>query len=105
MITADFNIYDLVLGMRKQRPSLVQTKEQYELVYRTVKLLFERHLQSVDIGEMTVVSSSTGPDIKTSTWTSNQQIQSTSSKSSSRKEISYLSTKIPHHPRPKMYLS
>ncbi|XP_056895698.1 tyrosine-protein phosphatase non-receptor type 22 isoform X2 [Takifugu flavidus] len=64
MITADFNIYDLVLGMRKQRPSLVQTKEQYELVYRTVKLLFERHLQSVDIGEMTVVSSSTGPDIE-----------------------------------------
>lgn len=26
MITADFNIYDLVLDMRKQRPSLVQTK-------------------------------------------------------------------------------
>uniref|UniRef100_H2S5I3 protein-tyrosine-phosphatase n=1 Tax=Takifugu rubripes TaxID=31033 RepID=H2S5I3_TAKRU len=52
MITADFNIYDLVLGMRKQRPSLVQTKEQYELLYRTAKLLFERHLQSVDIGEV-----------------------------------------------------
>lgn len=26
MITPDFNIYDLVLDMRKQRPSLVQTK-------------------------------------------------------------------------------
>uniref|UniRef100_H3D4J6 protein-tyrosine-phosphatase n=1 Tax=Tetraodon nigroviridis TaxID=99883 RepID=H3D4J6_TETNG len=49
MITPDFNIYDLVQDMRKQRPSLVQTKEQYELVYRTVKLLFERHLQSADI--------------------------------------------------------
>lgn len=45
------------------------------------------------------------PTQKTSTRSSNQQIQSTSSKSSSRKEISYLSTKIPHHPRPKMYLS
>ncbi|XP_022619029.1 tyrosine-protein phosphatase 99A-like isoform X1 [Seriola dumerili] len=48
MITPDFNIYDLVQNMRTQRPSVVQTKEQYELVYRTIKLLFQRHLQSMD---------------------------------------------------------
>ncbi|XP_071333343.1 tyrosine-protein phosphatase non-receptor type 22 [Trachinotus anak] len=48
MITPDFNIYDLVQNMRTQRPSLVQTKEQYELVYRTIKLLFQRYLQSLD---------------------------------------------------------
>uniref|UniRef100_A0A8D3BGN3 protein-tyrosine-phosphatase n=1 Tax=Scophthalmus maximus TaxID=52904 RepID=A0A8D3BGN3_SCOMX len=48
MITPDFNIYDLVKNMRTQRPSVVQTKEQYELVYRTIKLLFQRHLQSMD---------------------------------------------------------
>ncbi|XP_068453934.1 tyrosine-protein phosphatase non-receptor type 22 [Clinocottus analis] len=48
MITPDFNIYDLVQNMRTQRPSVVQTKEQYELVYRTIKLLFQRYLQSVD---------------------------------------------------------
>ncbi|CAL8256027.1 unnamed protein product [Gadus morhua 'NCC'] len=44
----DFSIYDLVQHMRTQRPSVVQTKEQYELVYRTVKFLFERHSQSFD---------------------------------------------------------
>ncbi|XP_074536748.1 tyrosine-protein phosphatase non-receptor type 22 isoform X2 [Halichoeres trimaculatus] len=48
MIPPDFSIYDLVQNMRTQRPSLVQTKEQYELVYRTIKLLFETFLQSTD---------------------------------------------------------
>ncbi|XP_038864109.1 tyrosine-protein phosphatase non-receptor type 22-like isoform X2 [Salvelinus namaycush] len=43
----DFSIYDLVQDMRTQRPSVVQTKEQYELVYRTVKFLFEKYLQSM----------------------------------------------------------
>uniref|UniRef100_UPI0037E77000 tyrosine-protein phosphatase non-receptor type 22 isoform X2 n=1 Tax=Semicossyphus pulcher TaxID=241346 RepID=UPI0037E77000 len=47
MITPDFSIFDLVKNMRTQRPSLVQTKEQYELVYRTIKLLFERYLESM----------------------------------------------------------
>ncbi|KAJ0036301.1 hypothetical protein NQD34_004978 [Periophthalmus magnuspinnatus] len=46
MITSDFNIYKLVQNMRTQRPSVVQTKEQYLLVYRTIKLLFERYLES-----------------------------------------------------------
>ncbi|KAK7884917.1 hypothetical protein WMY93_028040 [Mugilogobius chulae] len=48
MIPSDFSIYDLVQNMRTQRPSVVQTKEQYVLVYRTIKLLFERFLQSED---------------------------------------------------------
>ncbi|KAM9855971.1 tyrosine-protein phosphatase non-receptor type 22 [Aulostomus maculatus] len=48
MITQDFNIYDLVHAMRTQRPSVVQTKEQYELVYKTIKLLFETYLKSVE---------------------------------------------------------
>lgn len=48
MITSDFNIYDLVQNMRTQRPSVVQTKEQYVLVFRTIKLLFERFLLSVE---------------------------------------------------------
>ncbi|XP_023860984.1 tyrosine-protein phosphatase non-receptor type 12-like isoform X3 [Salvelinus sp. IW2-2015] len=43
----DFRIYDLVQDMRTQRPSVVQTKEQYELVYSTVKFLFEKYLQSM----------------------------------------------------------
>ncbi|XP_067095265.1 tyrosine-protein phosphatase non-receptor type 22 [Osmerus mordax] len=48
-ITEDFNIYDLVQDMRTQRPSVVQTKEQYELVYRTIRFLFERYLQSEEV--------------------------------------------------------
>lgn len=50
-VSSDFNIYDLVQTMRTQRTSVVQTKEQYVLVYRTIKLLFERYLQSVDAQE------------------------------------------------------
>ncbi|GAA6095936.1 tyrosine-protein phosphatase non-receptor type 22 [Tachysurus ichikawai] len=45
MIPMDFSIYDLVQEMRTQRPSIVQTKEQYELVYRAITFLFKKHLQ------------------------------------------------------------
>lgn len=48
IIPPDFSIFGLVQNMRTQRPSLVQTKEQYQLVYRTIKLLFEQHLQDMD---------------------------------------------------------
>ncbi|XP_053096925.1 tyrosine-protein phosphatase non-receptor type 22 [Pangasianodon hypophthalmus] len=48
MIPEDFSIYDLVQDMRTQRPSIVQTKEQYVLVYRTIKFLFETHLQMIE---------------------------------------------------------
>ncbi|CAL8319704.1 unnamed protein product [Merluccius merluccius] len=46
-IPPDFSVYNLVQHMRTQRPSLVQTKEQYELIYKTVKFLFEKYLQSL----------------------------------------------------------
>ncbi|XP_020501661.3 tyrosine-protein phosphatase non-receptor type 22 isoform X2 [Labrus bergylta] len=66
MITPDFSIYDLVQNMRTQRHSLVQTKEQYELVYRTIRLLFERYLESMDAqtqrNEVTMVPSTITPD-------------------------------------------
>ncbi|KAM4610256.1 tyrosine-protein phosphatase non-receptor type 22 isoform 2-T2 [Polymixia lowei] len=48
MIPGDFSIYGLVQTMRTERPSVVQTKEQYELVYRTIKFLFEKYLLSMD---------------------------------------------------------
>ncbi|XP_041860954.1 tyrosine-protein phosphatase non-receptor type 22 [Melanotaenia boesemani] len=61
MITSDFSIYNLVQDMRTQRPSVVQTKEQYVLVYRTIKLLFQRYLESMNPqtnqNEVTVASS------------------------------------------------
>ncbi|XP_039507624.1 tyrosine-protein phosphatase non-receptor type 22 isoform X3 [Pimephales promelas] len=48
MIPDNFSIFELVKDMRTQRPSVVQTKEQYELVYRTIKLLFERYLAAME---------------------------------------------------------
>ncbi|KAG7472097.1 hypothetical protein MATL_G00104960 [Megalops atlanticus] len=47
MITENFSIFELVQDMRTQRPSVVQTKEQYELVYRTIKFLFETYLRTI----------------------------------------------------------
>ncbi|KAM8863553.1 tyrosine-protein phosphatase non-receptor type 22 isoform 2-T2 [Spinachia spinachia] len=69
MVSPDFNIYDLVENMRTQRPSVVQTKEQYELVYRTIKILFERYLCFMDAetcrNEVTTVPSAMTTNIET----------------------------------------
>ncbi|XP_031421917.1 tyrosine-protein phosphatase non-receptor type 22 isoform X2 [Clupea harengus] len=48
-IPENFSIFDLVQDMRTQRPSVVQTKEQYALVYRAVRFLFEHHLEALDV--------------------------------------------------------
>lgn len=56
-IPEDFSIFDIVKEMRTQRPSVVQTKEQYELVYRTIKLLFERYLEAMGESESKVQAS------------------------------------------------
>ncbi|XP_066526528.1 tyrosine-protein phosphatase non-receptor type 22 isoform X2 [Hoplias malabaricus] len=47
-VPESFSIYELVQDMRTHRPSLVQTKEQYELVYRVIKFLFERYIQMME---------------------------------------------------------
>ncbi|KAF7695704.1 tyrosine-protein phosphatase non-receptor type 18 [Silurus meridionalis] len=41
----DFSIMDIVLELRRQRPSAVQTKEQYEFVFHTVAKMFAKVLQ------------------------------------------------------------
>ncbi|KAK1803398.1 hypothetical protein P4O66_020830 [Electrophorus voltai] len=48
MISENFSIFALVQDMRTQRPSVVQTKEQYELVYRSIQFLFQRYLQVME---------------------------------------------------------
>ncbi|XP_042607383.1 tyrosine-protein phosphatase non-receptor type 22-like [Cyprinus carpio] len=58
MIPENFSIFELVKDMRTQRPSVVQTKEQYELVYRTIKLLLERYLAAMDESKRKVPASS-----------------------------------------------
>ncbi|XP_007947228.1 tyrosine-protein phosphatase non-receptor type 22 [Orycteropus afer afer] len=44
IIPENFNIFSLIQEMRTQRPSLVQTQEQYELVYSAVVELFKRQM-------------------------------------------------------------
>ncbi|KAI1892681.1 hypothetical protein AGOR_G00136060 [Albula goreensis] len=46
-ISEDFSIKEIVLAIRKQRPSAVQTKEQYEFVYHTVAQMFQKSLLTV----------------------------------------------------------
>ncbi|XP_055510364.1 tyrosine-protein phosphatase non-receptor type 22-like [Leucoraja erinacea] len=72
IIPDNFNIYDLIQEMRTQRPSVVQTKEQYELVYRTVSILFEKQLEVLNtnpgfdydeqINELPVMSARSEPE-------------------------------------------
>ncbi|XP_029993597.1 tyrosine-protein phosphatase non-receptor type 18 [Sphaeramia orbicularis] len=45
-ITADFNIMRIVLELRRQRPSAVQTKEQYRFIFTATTCMFQRFLQS-----------------------------------------------------------
>ncbi|XP_036389565.1 tyrosine-protein phosphatase non-receptor type 18 [Megalops cyprinoides] len=45
-IREDFSIMEIVMAIRRQRPSAVQTKEQYEFVYHTVGQMFEKALLS-----------------------------------------------------------
>ncbi|XP_072886650.1 tyrosine-protein phosphatase non-receptor type 22-like isoform X1 [Hemitrygon akajei] len=45
IIPENFSIFALIQEMRTQRPSVVQTKEQYGLVYRAISDLFEKQLE------------------------------------------------------------
>ncbi|KAG8517647.1 Tyrosine-protein phosphatase non-receptor type 22, partial [Galemys pyrenaicus] len=48
IIPENFSVYSLIQEMRTQRPSLVQTKEQYELVYNAVLELFKRQIEIIN---------------------------------------------------------
>ncbi|XP_060931299.1 tyrosine-protein phosphatase non-receptor type 18 isoform X2 [Limanda limanda] len=45
-ITTDFSIMKIVLELRRQRPSAVQTKDQYRFIFSSVACLIERLLES-----------------------------------------------------------
>ncbi|XP_052586235.1 tyrosine-protein phosphatase non-receptor type 22 [Peromyscus californicus insignis] len=47
IVPENFSIFSLIQEMRTQRPSLVQTQEQYELVYSAVLELFKRHMDII----------------------------------------------------------
>ncbi|KAL2103425.1 hypothetical protein ACEWY4_000293 [Coilia grayii] len=45
LIKEDFSLMKIVLDIRGQRPSAVQTKEQYEFLFRTVVKMFEQAMR------------------------------------------------------------
>ncbi|XP_003933531.1 tyrosine-protein phosphatase non-receptor type 22 isoform X1 [Saimiri boliviensis] len=47
IIPENFSVFSLIQEMRTQRPSLVQTQEQYELVYSAVLELFKRQMDVI----------------------------------------------------------
>ncbi|KFV07710.1 Tyrosine-protein phosphatase non-receptor type 22 [Tauraco erythrolophus] len=51
IVPVNFSIFSLIQEMRTQRPSIVQTKEQYELVYDVVIELFKRQIKALDAQE------------------------------------------------------
>ncbi|XP_004641749.1 tyrosine-protein phosphatase non-receptor type 22 [Octodon degus] len=48
IIPENFSVFSLIQEMRTQRPSLVQTQEQYELVYSAVLELFKRQMDVME---------------------------------------------------------
>ncbi|XP_063792114.1 tyrosine-protein phosphatase non-receptor type 18 [Pseudophryne corroboree] len=50
-VPSDFSIFDIVLEMRRQRPSAVQTKEQYNFLYHAVTEMFEKQLKNPQLYE------------------------------------------------------
>ncbi|KAM8977179.1 tyrosine-protein phosphatase non-receptor type 22 [Pelodytes ibericus] len=51
IIPMNFSIHGIIQEMRTQRSSLVQTKEQYELVYNAVVQLFKKELERISATE------------------------------------------------------
>ncbi|XP_063289219.1 tyrosine-protein phosphatase non-receptor type 18 [Pelobates fuscus] len=44
-VPSDFSIYSVVMEIRRQRPSAVQTKEQYDFLYHAITEMFEKQLK------------------------------------------------------------
>ncbi|NWS76343.1 PTN22 phosphatase, partial [Crotophaga sulcirostris] len=51
IVPVNFSIFNLIQEMRTQRPSLVQTEEQYKLVYDVVIELFQRQIKALNARE------------------------------------------------------
>ncbi|XP_043936630.1 tyrosine-protein phosphatase non-receptor type 18-like [Protopterus annectens] len=70
-LSDDFSIFNIILEMRRQRPAIVQTKEQYAFVYNTVAEMFRRQLHQLshdhDYENVTKNSVSSYEDVKSNT--------------------------------------
>ncbi|NXT49692.1 PTN22 phosphatase, partial [Pluvianellus socialis] len=56
IVPVNFSIFSLIQEMRTQRPSIVQTEEQYELVYDAVIELFKRQIKALDSQEVSAAA-------------------------------------------------
>ncbi|KFZ61526.1 Tyrosine-protein phosphatase non-receptor type 22 [Podiceps cristatus] len=65
IVPVNFSVFSLIQEMRTQRPSIVQTKEQYELVYDAVIELFKRQIKALDDQEDSAASQVKVPRINT----------------------------------------
>ncbi|KFQ36420.1 Tyrosine-protein phosphatase non-receptor type 22 [Mesitornis unicolor] len=68
IVPVNFSIFSLIQEMRTQRPSIVQTKEQYELVYDAVIELFQRQIKALDAQDDSAASQVKAP--RMNTWLS-----------------------------------
>ncbi|XP_064604799.1 tyrosine-protein phosphatase non-receptor type 12-like [Liolophura sinensis] len=49
IISDNFSLYDIILDMRSQRQSMVQTPDQYKVVHLAVKQMFENEVKQMSI--------------------------------------------------------
>ncbi|KAL9960413.1 hypothetical protein ACROYT_G033865 [Oculina patagonica] len=54
--TSNFSVFDIVAGLRRQRMAMVQTKEQYALVYKAVVQLVQEELEKEKLKSHTYVN-------------------------------------------------
>nr|XP_046251605.1 tyrosine-protein phosphatase non-receptor type 18 isoform X3 [Scatophagus argus] len=96
-ITSDFSILRVVLELRRQRPSAVQTKDQYEFIFTAVAVMFERALQTASGPLYCNLSQLKAPEQKT------KRTPASSSKRQSQKtdmSDTYAVVNKPKHPHP-----
>ncbi|XP_009871496.1 PREDICTED: tyrosine-protein phosphatase non-receptor type 22 [Apaloderma vittatum] len=87
ILPVNFSIFSLIQEMRTQRPSIVQTKEQYELVYDAVIELFKRQIKALDAQEYSAASQvQAGHPVAKPLLTSLEDIYSLQSLSCSERE-------------------
>uniref|UniRef100_A0A5S6QYC8 protein-tyrosine-phosphatase n=1 Tax=Trichuris muris TaxID=70415 RepID=A0A5S6QYC8_TRIMR len=56
-LPAGFSVYGLVYDLRKQRPAMVQTREQYVLLHQSIYMLFRRFLEAFGLSAEAPVAS------------------------------------------------
>ncbi|XP_055366458.1 tyrosine-protein phosphatase non-receptor type 18 isoform X2 [Betta splendens] len=96
-ITSDFSIMSIVLGLRRQRPSAVQTKDQYRFIFTAAACMLERALQRAEPQLYCNVS-----ELKKQEKKKNNKFASSTQRSSEQTDMNdtYAVVNKPKHPQP-----